>query len=233
MLSTFKFPVALAVLHQLDQQGLPLTEELFIPKSSLHPNTYSPLQDTHPEGDFNISVGELLKYSVSLSDNNACDILIQYLGGIKNIQSYIQKLGIRDMQITATEHSMHQKFEYQNLNKTQPSSAAVLLEKFIKKELLSPVYQNFLEKIMTETSTGPDKLKGLLPPGVIVGHKTGSSDRNAAGLKIADNDMGFVRLPDGRYYTIAVFVTNSMESDKTNASIIAQISKVVYDYFNR
>lgn len=44
--------------------------------------------------------------------------------------------------------------------------------------------------------------------------------------------MGFVYLPNGKHYTIAVFVMNSMEDDQTNASIIARISKIVYDYYN-
>ena len=43
--------------------------------------------------------------------------------------------------------------------------------------------------------------------------------------------MGFVVLPNGQYYTIAVFVMNSRESDKKNARIIADVSRVVYEYF--
>ena len=85
---------------------------------------------------------------------------------------------------------------------------------------------------MIATSTGSDKLKGLLPAETIIGHKTGSSDRDSTGMKAGDNDMGFVCLPNGDHYTIAVFITDSMEDDKTNAAIIAQISKAVYDYIN-
>ncbi|MDE6452366.1 MAG: class A beta-lactamase-related serine hydrolase, partial [Odoribacter sp.] len=117
-------------------------------------------------------------------------------------------------------------------NHTSLSAALELLEKFTGKILLSAPHQEFLEKTMLETTTGADKLKGLLPPGTPVGHKTGSSDRNTNGLKAADNDMGFVVLPDGRHFTIAVFVMDSMEDDKTNASIIAQIAKAAYDYYS-
>ena len=70
MMSTFKFPLALAVLERLDKQGLPLETELFISKPDLHPDTYSPLREARPEGNFKITIGELLKYSVALSDNN-------------------------------------------------------------------------------------------------------------------------------------------------------------------
>ena len=107
MMSTFKFPLALAVLERLDKQGLPLETELFISKPDLHPDTYSPLREARPEGNFKITIGELLKYSVALSDNNACDILIDYLGGTSALQKYVRRQGIKQMKITATEDRMH------------------------------------------------------------------------------------------------------------------------------
>ena len=53
-----------------------------------------------------------------------------------------------------------------------------------------------------DTETGANKLKGMLPAKTVVGHKTGSSDRNADGMKTADNDAGLVILPDGRNTTL-------------------------------
>ena len=185
MMSTFKFPLALAVLERLDKQGLPLETELFISKPDLHPDTYSPLREARPEGNFKITIGELLKYSVALSDNNACDILIDYLGGTSALQKYVRRQGIKQMKITATEDRMHKSGD-PYLNHTRPSSAVRLLEKFIQQELLSPVYQKFLENTMIATSTGSDKLKGLLPAETIIGHKTGSSDRDSTGMKAGD-----------------------------------------------
>ncbi len=231
MLSTFKFPLALAVLNTLDKNGLPLNTEIYVTASDLLHDTYSPLRDARPEGNFKMGINELLKYSVSLSDNNACDILIKYLGGPAVIQNYLTISGISGITIIATEEMMHRTTN-PYLNQAHPSAAVKLLEKFVNKTLLSAPYQDFLEKIMLETTTGPDKLKGLLPSATPVGHKTGSSDRNADGLKAADNDMGFVLLPNGKHFTIAVFIMDSMENDKTNASIIAKIAKAAYDYYS-
>ena len=68
---------------------------------------------------------------------------------------------------------------------------------------------------MIDTETGANKLKGMLPAKTVVGHKTGSSDRNADGMKTADNDAGLVILPDGRKYYIAAFVMDSYETMRT------------------
>jgi beta-lactamase class A len=232
MMSTFKFPLALAVLSKLDKKQLPLETEIYVTPSDLHPNTYSPLRDTRPEGSFKISISELLRYTVTLSDNNACDILIHYLGGPAAIQDYLTRTGISGITIVATENTMHQQ-ENPYLNHCHPSAMTELLEKFLSKTLLSAPYQNFLEKLMLATSTGADKLKGLLPPGTPVGHKTGSSDRNANGQKAGDNDVGFIRLPDGRYFTIAVFIMDSAEDDKANALLIARIARSAYEHYSQ
>ena len=58
------------------------------------PNTYSPLRKKFPDQDFTITLRELMQYSISQSDNNACDILIEYAGGIKHINDYIHWLSI-------------------------------------------------------------------------------------------------------------------------------------------
>lgn len=230
MLSTFKFPLAMAVLHQLDERGTPLDTALLITKADLLPDTYSPLRDSCPEGNFRLPVRRLIEYAITLSDNNACDILLRFIGGTAALQQYIRNLGIPGIAIAADEALMHRSPENVYLNHARPSSAALLIDRFLQGNLLSPAHQQFLKNTMIATSTGTDKLRGMLPSSAVVGHKTGSSDR-IHGMKIADNDIGFVLLPDGTHYSITVFVMNSRESDTANAALIARISKLVYDHY--
>lgn len=230
LLSVFKFHVALAVLDKMDRQDTCLDSIVSIKAAQMQPNTYSPLRKRFSDQDFTITLRELMRYSISLSDNNACDILIAYAGGIERIDSYIRRLGIDDFCLSETEDDMHASPEAVYRNWSTPSAMMQLLkianeqDLFANKEL-----KNFLWQAMIETETGGNKLKGKLPTEIVVGHKTGSSDRNADGLKAADNDAGLVILPDGRKYYIAVFVMNSHETDADNATIIARISRMVYD----
>ena len=231
MLSTFKFPLAMAVLHQLDERGTPLDTALLITKADLLPDTYSPLRDSCPEGNFRLPVRRLIEYAITLSDNNACDILLRFIGGPAALQQYIRNLGIPGIAIAADEALMHRSPENVYLNHARPSSAALLIDRFLQGNLLSPAHQQFLKNTMIATSTGTDKLRGMLPSSAVVGHKTGSSDR-IHGMKIADNDIGFVLLPDGTHYSNTVFVMNSRKSDTANAALIARISKLVYDHYS-
>ena len=229
LLSVFKFHVALAVLDKMDKQSISLDSIVSIKASQMPPNTYSPLRKKFPDQDFTITLRELMQYSISQSDNNACDILIEYAGGIGHIHQYIRKLGINDFNLSETEDSMHRNPPKAYSNWSTPSEMVRLLKMADEKDLFAPVYRDFLWKTMTETATGSNKLKGLLPSNTVVGHKTGSSDRNLKGVKMADNDAGVVIMPGGKKYYIAVFVTDSSETDEENAAIIAHISRMVYD----
>lgn len=231
MMSVYKFHQALAVLDSLDRSGQPLTTAIRVRKADMLLHTWSPLRKELPEGDSELPVTMLLEYSVAQSDNNVCDVLFRWLGGTQRVNRYIAELGIGETMIEATEAEMHCDRERQYRNWTTPLAAVRLLEKFRRGEILSLRSRTFLENTMLATVTGPDKLRALLPFDVRVAHKTGSAFRNANGIMVADNDIGIVRLPDGRSYSIAVFVMDSAEDDRTNAAVIARISKAVYDYY--
>ena len=101
LMSVMKYHQALAVAHYLDQRDLPLSTHIRIEKQDLRPDTYSPLRDKYPNGGISLSIGELLTYTLQLSDNNACDILFEYIGGTASANQYLQTLGIEDFSISA------------------------------------------------------------------------------------------------------------------------------------
>lgn len=231
MMSTFKFHQALSVMEYINRKGEDLATEILVKRSDLKENTYSPMRDANPNGNFRMTIGDLLKYSLIESDNNACDVLFKHIGGPKFTQRYVHELGIQDVAITQTEAMMHESPDNCTLNWTKPSAAVLLMETFLQNELCSKQQKVFIQRAMADANTGKDKLKAGLPKDVLLAHKTGSSDRNEFDIKLSDNDMGFVVLPNGQYYTIAVFIMNSQESDKVNARLIADISRTVYTYF--
>lgn len=231
-MSVYKFHLALAILHQVDQGKLRLDQDIFVKKSELLKNTHSPLRENYPYGNINIKLSELIYYMVSLSDNNACDILFRMAGGTKKVNRYIRSLNIKNTVIAATEEEMHLKWENQYRNTTSPFDAVALLQQFYQMQILSASSYDYLLNVMLSTKTGPDKLKGLLPKDILVAHKTGSSFRSKDGLKAAENDIGIVFLPGGQTYAISVLVKNSTEDDTTNNAIIARISKAVFDHFS-
>lgn len=141
MMSVFKFHQALAVADSLQRNGQPLDAEVFIKKEELKPDTYSPLRDKYPEGEISLSVGELLKYTLQQSDNNACDILFARSGGPEATNRYVRSLGAADFSIVATEDAMHQDLSLCYQNWSTPLEAAGLFQKLFTRNLFEKPYQ--------------------------------------------------------------------------------------------
>ena len=233
MLSVFKFHIALAVLNKVDQGKLKLDQPIFIKKADLLENTWSPIREKYPDGNIEMPLSELIKYTVAKSDNNGCDLLLRLIGGTETVQKFINNKGIKNFTIKADEAQMHKGYEFMYWNTTTTNDSNLLLMNFFDGKVLSKNYTSFLMKTMIETTTGTTKIVAQLPKGTPVAHKTGSSGKDEKGLTIAENDIGIITLPNGKHYAISVFVSDSMESSETNTKMIADISKRVFDYFSK
>lgn len=230
MQSVYKFPLAMAVLDQVDKGKLSLNQKIRVTPKDLLPNTWSPIREKYPKGNVDLKLSEILSYTVSQSDNNGCDILFRLLGGPKKVDAYVQSLGVKSIVIAATEEEMHKAWNVQFTNWCKPRAMLRLLDILYKGKALSKTSNDFLWKIMTETTSGPNKIKGLLPKNALVAHKTGLSDTKD-GILAATNDAGIMTLPNGEHVAIVVFVSNTSVDEKTRDGVIAQISKAAWDYF--
>ena len=229
MQSVFKYHIALAVLDLVDQGKLSLDQKVFIKKSELLPNTWSPIREKNPEGNFEMSISELIEYTVAMSDNVGCDVLLRLIGGPKVVHDFLISKGAKDTQIVYNEEIMQSAWKNQYENYTTMKSATRLLKDFYKGKILSKKSTEFLLTVMYRTSTGLNKIVEQLPQYAKVAHKTGSSGKNDAGLTGAENDIAIITLPNGKTYAIAIFVSDSMETWEVNCKMISDISKVVFE----
>jgi beta-lactamase class A len=231
MQSVFKFHLALAVLHEVDEGRLSLDQEVLVKKQDYISNTWSPIAAKHPEGNIYLTIRDLISYTVASSDNNGCDVLFGLLGGPDKVNAFIVGLGINDIAIKNTEREMHQSWDLQFKNWTTPVAMVNILDMYYKGQVLAPKTTAFLRKTLEETITGNNRIKGLLPVGTTVAHKTGMGERN--GVIGAVNDVGVITLPNGHHVSIALFITKTSESVPTLEKLMAEISRSVFDYYSR
>ena len=230
MMSVFKFHIALTVLDKVDQGKLSLTQEIFIKKKDLHEDTWSPMREDYPDGNVNLTLDKVLRYTISHSDNNGCDILIDVLGGTKEVQKFINKQGIKDFVIKVNEQQMR-TWENLYVNTTTPLETTALLEKFFKGQILKESTTKYLYQIMVETSRGLTWMKAGLPKNTELAHRTGMSGTNDANLRVAMNDIGIVKLPNGKHFILSVYLKNITEKQEDTEKVIADITKATWDYF--
>ena len=101
MASTVKFPVALQVLHLVDEGKLRLEQNIAVTASDRSPGVTALGGKFHPAAEF--TVRQLLGYMILNSDNTACDVLMRISGGPAAVLARVQALGIDGIRIDRTE----------------------------------------------------------------------------------------------------------------------------------
>jgi len=106
-----------------------------------------------------------------------------------------------------------------------PADMTKLLARIYRKDMFSPTYATKLWEVMERCQTGKSRLKGMLPAGTDVAHKTGS----VGGVV---NDIGVITLPGkAGHVAISVFTKGSARPEEVSERTVAEISRTIYDYF--
>ncbi|WP_109832283.1 class A beta-lactamase, subclass A2 [Reichenbachiella versicolor] len=233
MQSVYKFHLAAAVLHRVDQGELNLSDTIEITKEQLDNPLWSVIRKDYPNGG-KLSLGQVIKYTVAVSDNVGCDLLFEMIGGPSVAQEYMNKIGITDIAILHNEETMQSEWSIQYLNWTTAKSATKVLKTLYenKDNLLSTASHQFLWDVMKSSWVGKLSMKTYLPETTVIAHKTGHSGKNEEGLTAAQNEIGIIWLPNGDYFYISILVSDSSEESEVNRKLLADITKLTWDYFN-
>ena len=114
-----------------------------------------------------------------------------------------------------------------------PNVLVQLLRQVQEGRRLTPDSRERLLALMLRTRAGAGRLKGQLPAGTPVAHRTGTGFELGA-MSACTNDVGIVTLPGGRgRFAIAVLVKGSDRSLTDREKAIAAIARAAYDYWMR
>lgn len=103
------------------------------------------------------------------------------------------------------------------------------LARLQKGELLSPQSTQLLLSTMSNTRTGPQRLKGGLAPGWRLAHKTGTG-QVFNGAQAGYNDIGIVTSPDGRTYAVAVMIRRTSAPNIQRMEMMQDTVRAIIDY---
>jgi beta-lactamase class A len=128
--------------------------------------------------------------------------------------------------VPQTEHMAARRAGWRDPRDTAtPNDMTRLMVMLWKRELLSPESSKLLLEMLDRCETGKSRIKGLLPQGTDVAHKTGS-------IGGVVNDVGILTLPgDAGHVAISVFTKASFRQEELSEKAIAEIARTVYDYF--
>jgi len=230
MMSVFKFPLALYILDQADKQKLSLDEPVIIHKKTWS-HTFSPMLTNLPGKNARVTLRDLTANIILLSDNVACDVLLQRVGGPWVLNNYMHAIGIDEINIAYTEKQMAADPKKVYANWCTPAAMNMLLQRFYEHHIVSDSSTNQLLQWMTQSKPGAQRLKALLTAGVAVAHKTGTSNTDSTGLTAATNDAGILTAASGAHLYITVFLTDSHADEAARERVIALIGRVAADAY--
>ena len=114
-----------------------------------------------------------------------------------------------------------------------PEALASLLERVHRRDLVSPESSERLLAWMRRTTTGPARIKRLLPPSAEVAHRTGLCG-DTAGINACTNDAGIVTLPNGAgHLAVVVLIRGSDRTLAAREDAIARVARTAYDHWGR
>lgn len=251
MASTFKLPLALALLARVDEGTFPLDAEVVVEPGHVRTGMGPQL------GAGRYTIRRLLAAMMQESDNTATDALFRVVGGPAAVRAFLARHRIDGIDVSRTELEMHADFagitvpsdgritpaQVRRLRSGVPASTAAaarrtyfrdprdtatpeamatLLVRLQQGRLLSPASTAELLATMRGGHTGDARIRAGVPKGTPVSAKTGTMP----GLT---NDVGLVTLPDGTHLAIAVYVKGGSDREKA----IAEATRAAWNAFQK
>jgi len=256
MASAYKIAIATAVLDRVDKGELSLDQMVEVPQDMMVVGQTG-LAETFPHPGLQLSVANLIEVMITESDNTATDVSMGLAGGPAAVTENLRRLGINDFRVDrltgeilrdvfdlpgkatlevvteayktrpellTIQADPNPAFEADPRDHATPLAMLQLLLAIDGGTAMSRESREFLLGVMSRTRTGDGRIKGLLPKGTPVAHKTGTTGGVA-------NDAGYVTLPDGRRFALAVFTNSSKTPVADRDRAIAEIARMLFDYF--
>jgi beta-lactamase class A len=239
MQSVFKLPVALRALQLVDEGRLRLDEPVTLTAADMR-RGHSPIRDRWP-GGVTRTIDELFRFLLVESDNTAADVLMARGGGPAGVTARLRELGITGMRVDRGEDELArdlldggpgalQRYLADPRDTATANAAADLLVLIAKGGGLKPDTHARLQRWLVETTTGRNRIRALLPAGVVVGDRTGTGP-DIGGVNACTNDIGLVTLADGRHVALAVLTKGSRRPAAERERTIARIALAVYRHW--
>lgn len=150
--------------------------------------------------------------------------------GISWQQSYARGRGFetaRARLAPSVRQAAYQRYVADPIDGAAPSAIADALVRLKRGELLSPDATAYLLGVMTASRTGHARMRGGLPPGWSLAHKTGTG-QNYLGRTAGFNDVGLLTAPDGRSYAVAIMIGDTsrpaQERQKLMQAVVATVA---------
>ena len=222
MCSTFKWVLAATALEQVERNLLSLDDHIAYTQADLL--AYAPATREHVAKGF-MTVSDLIRAAMVVSDNTAANLLLSKLGGPSVITKFARSCGDAVTRLDRNEPALNSNEPGDLRDTTSPQAMATLMREVLCRNRLSSKSRDQLIQWLRDCETGRDRLRANLPKDWIVGDKTGTGDHGAV------NDVA-IAIPPGRSpILIAAFLSEGKADRPALIAAHASIGSLVAHHF--
>lgn len=212
--STFKMYLAAALFVRVQNGDEQLDRQIPITRADMI--NHAPV--TGPAVGRSLSVEQLMKATVEVSDNPAANLLLRALGGLEVMQAFYRSLGDQTTRVDRFEPEMNRLNG--DMDTIQPLASANNLHRlFLSDDTpLNQASKTRLLQWMFDSPTGAARIKAGVPAGWRVAHKTGTGGYGPT------NDIGVLYPPTGAPIVLAAYY-HAAKDDPANEGVIAEATR--------
>ncbi|MGX4807697.1 class A beta-lactamase [Bradyrhizobium guangdongense] len=218
MCSTFKASLAACVLARVDRGEDKLAAMISYDKGDLL--EYAPVAKQNLATGA-MSVGEMCKAIVELSDNTCANLLLARVGGPAALTKFWRSIGDTTTRLDHNEPELNRSPPGNPHDTTTPAAMAGNLKRLVIGEVLSPASKAQLTAWMVDCKTGANRLRGGLPASWKIGDKTGNNGKDASG------DIAVAWPKPDTPILIAVYTQGGTPSPAQLEAVFARIGRMV------
>lgn len=218
MCSTFKASLAALVLARVDR-GEDRLENMV---------SYGPqdLLDYAPVAKQNLangamSVGDMCKAAVELSDNTCANALLARTGGPAALTAFWRATGDAVTRLDHNEPELNRSPPGNPNDTTTPAAMAGNERRFLLGEVLSQASREALTGWMVNCKTGNNRLRAGLPGSWKIGDKTGNNGKDAAG------DIAMAWPSSGGPIVVCAYTQGGSPNAAELETVFAEIGRMV------
>lgn len=222
MCSTFKAPLAAAVLTEVTLGKVGMEKEIPFTQGDIL--DYAPIVKQNRQRG-HMSIAELTKAAVEVSDNSAANLLLTMVGGPEGLTVFFRAHGDAVTRLDRTEPTMNENAPGDPRDTTSPAAMAGLMARLLFRDLPASDATT-LRGWLNASTTGDRRIRAGLPAGWTAGSKTGSCGT-------AYNDVALVKSPKGDEYILAIYLDRPSVDTKAAEAAIAKAAHTALEFVSK
>lgn len=179
MCSTFKASLAACVLSRVDR-GQEDPDKLIYYGAADIQDWHAPVARQNLARGF-LTVREMCRAAVEQSDNTCANLLLSRIGGPAALTAFWRRIGDQVSRLDDPEPLLNRTPPGDPRDTTTPAAMASTLRRLALGRVLSEASRTTFTEWLVNCQTGANRLRAGLPGSWVVGDKTGSNAKDAAG----------------------------------------------------